>query len=72
MIAHFDTLEADFQREYGINLGTDVWAMSWRRFQVLIRGLSARSGWAALSRVKAKRRRIRGKAVDDYFASIGA
>lgn len=55
-----------------MNLSTDVWAMSWRRFMVLLRGLSARSGWAALGHAKTKGgtlRVIKGTAVDDYFAT---
>ena len=36
-------LEADFQREYGINLETDLWDMSWRRFVLLLNNLSGDS-----------------------------
>lgn len=36
-------IEADFQREYGINLGESISIMSWRRFTVLLQGLSRES-----------------------------
>lgn len=36
-------MEADFQREYRIDLGAEIGAMTWRRFTVLIGGLSAQS-----------------------------
>ena len=39
--ALFPYIEADFQREYGINLLTN--SMSWRRFCALYSGLSPRS-----------------------------
>ena len=33
-------MEADFQRDYGMNLGEALDGMSWRRFSVLVRHLS--------------------------------
>ncbi|OQC05023.1 MAG: hypothetical protein BWX79_02375 [Alphaproteobacteria bacterium ADurb.Bin100] len=36
-------MEADFQREYGLDLGAAVEVMSWRRFCALVQGLSASS-----------------------------
>ena len=33
-------MEADFQRDYGMNLGKELDGMSWRRFSVLLRHLS--------------------------------
>lgn len=39
-------IEADFQREYGINLIAACNDMSWRRFLILLRGLSAESALA--------------------------
>lgn len=74
MIRHFGTIEADFEREYRIDLADEVWDMSWRRFMVLLRGLSLRSGWVSLARARTKngtRKIIKGAAVDDYFASVG-
>lgn len=72
MITHFDTLEADFQREYGIDLAREVWWMPWRRLIVLIRGLSTESGWYRLAAKHTKVRRISGRDVDAYFDTIGA
>jgi hypothetical protein len=73
VITHFATIEADFQREYRIDLGVEVWWMPWRRFITLLRGLSARSGWYQLARAKAKGpRKISGAQVDAYFQSLGS
>ena len=36
-------LEADFQREYRIDLTRDLWHMSWRRFTTLMNNLSGES-----------------------------
>jgi hypothetical protein len=36
-------VEADFQREYGIDLMASLDSMSWRRFVVLLGGLSLES-----------------------------
>ena len=33
-------MEADFQRDYGLDLGKELDGMSWRRFSVLLRHLS--------------------------------
>lgn len=71
MITHFATIEADFQREYRIDLGAEVWWMPWRRFIVLLRGLSTGSGWYTLARAKVTVRKISGRQVDDYFATLG-
>lgn len=40
MIEDWGYIEADFQREYGIDLVADLSKMSWRKFLVLMRGLS--------------------------------
>lgn len=45
---HWGAVEADFQREYGIDLLAGLDGMSWRRFLVLLQGLSAGSWWAKL------------------------
>ena len=36
-------VEADFQREYGIDLSKEIDNMSWRRFVVLLQNLSTNS-----------------------------
>ena len=40
---NWDLIEADFQREYQINLISEYETMSWRRFLVLLRGLGPNS-----------------------------
>lgn len=39
-------MEADFQREYGLNLTMELGRLSWRRFVVLVRGLGPNSATA--------------------------
>lgn len=36
-------MEADFQREYGLDLSAEFPGLMWRRFRVLVRGLSGDS-----------------------------
>jgi hypothetical protein len=38
-------LEADFQREYGIDLSRSLARISWRRFCALVAGFSPESRW---------------------------
>ena len=38
-------IEADFRREYGIDLIKEIKGMSWRKFQVLLFSLSSNSIW---------------------------
>src|SRR6185369_13689256 len=47
-------VEADFLREYEIDLGRELEAMTWRRFLILLRGLSPQSATvtAGLSRTE--------------------
>lgn len=40
-------MEADFRRKYGISLVREIGSMSWREFQVLLRGLGVWSQVAA-------------------------
>lgn len=40
---HWGEVEADFLREYGINLVQELPHMSFRRFKVLVNGLSTES-----------------------------
>lgn len=78
MITHFATIEADFQREYRIDLVRDVWSMTWRRFVVLLNGLSVGSTWKLLGRAEhrgsgsAGVRRLDDPAeIEAYFSGIG-
>lgn len=48
---NWDAIESDFQREYNIDLITYISTMSWRRFVVLLRGLSGESRWYQLNDV---------------------
>lgn len=44
-------MEADFLREYGINLVRALEDMTWRRFMVLVRGLSVQSATITALRI---------------------
>ncbi len=73
MIANFGLIEADFQREYRINLAADVWQMSWRRFTVLLRDLSPESGWKRLGTSKLKPGVVRledPQAIEDFVSGL--
>jgi len=55
VIAHWADIEADFTREYpGIDFPREVWSMPWRRFMVLLRGLSSTSWWQIICRANTK------------------
>lgn len=74
MITHFAAIEADFQREYRINLATDVWWMSWRRFTVLLRDLSPESIWKRIAAAKVRpgvRRLEDPDEIEMFVASLG-
>lgn len=43
-------IEADFQREYAVNLVSELPRMSWRRFLVLLNNLSADSVFVLTNR----------------------
>jgi hypothetical protein len=45
-------IEADFQREYNIDLMQDIKSMSFRRFTSLLKCLSINSNWYALNNTK--------------------
>lgn len=63
-------LEADFLREYGLDLMKAVETMSWRRFLTLVRGLSSMSayqGWLEAQRQKPLEGKAAGRAVRDWL-----
>ncbi len=41
-------MEADFQREYGIDLERKLPVLSWRRFQALVKGLGPNSAYGLM------------------------
>lgn len=77
MIAHFASIEADFQREYAIDLSRAVWTMPWRRFVALLNGLSLGSTWKLLARGEHRagtpgvRRLENPDEIEAYFRGIG-
>lgn len=73
MIAHFAAIEADFQREYRINLAAEVWLMSWRRFAVLLRDLSPESMWKRIAASKIRPGVVRledPQEIEDFFSAL--
>lgn len=66
-------IEADFAREYGMDLTAELAAgLSWRRFRVLLAGLSASSRWmlAAASETPPGPL-LSGAAVDAFMRKMG-
>ncbi len=47
MLQLWDAVEADFARDYGIDLTEQMDRMSWRRFSALLRNLSPQGAVAA-------------------------
>lgn len=49
MFEQWSLLEADWLREYHLDINEQVWGseISWRRFQGLVQGLSQDSNWHA-------------------------
>jgi len=45
MFEHWGSIEADFQREYNMDLVVWIHKLSWRKFIILLRGLSPNSIW---------------------------
>lgn len=52
-------IEADFQREYGINLMEELDKMSWRRFLTLLRGLSGDAVFVIMNTDPAEREGVK-------------
>lgn len=71
IVEQWSILEADFQRDYGIDLTEAVFegGLGWRRFQALMTGLSFDSVWRAWLREK-PRPPLSGKAAERYFDLI--
>lgn len=77
MLAHWGALEADFAREYRMDLNVEAWRMTWRRLGTLISGLSPASLWVLAGRKATKAwksggwRRINDPAeAERYFEAI--
>jgi hypothetical protein len=60
-------LEADFQREYGLDLSVEFPRLMWRRFRVLVRGLSGDSVLVARSSGKTGEEIITDPAVAEHM-----
>ncbi|MBR6861173.1 MAG: hypothetical protein IKM73_07630 [Acidaminococcaceae bacterium] len=73
----WDAVEADFQRDYGIDLMEQLDGMSWRRFTALFRNLSAYG--AVASRIEEIRKKPQDAEINEqdgraqaaaFFASV--
>ncbi|MBQ9009926.1 MAG: hypothetical protein IJ088_11430 [Clostridia bacterium] len=72
----FDAIEADFRRDYGIDLLRELDGMSWRRFLVLCRNLSPYG--AVAGRIQERDRdeppesgtEDARQAAEDFFSSV--
>lgn len=66
IIEKWGLIEADFQREYGINLVEELDVLSWRRFLVLLGGLGMNS---TLINVISQAKRHSEEAIEDPQAA---
>jgi hypothetical protein len=48
LLENWAIIEADFQREYRLDLTQELPGMTWRRFMVLVNGLGPHSAWVTL------------------------
>lgn len=62
-------MEADFQRDYGINLVEQIDHMSWRRFIALVNNLSPYGAVAACIRAKNEETEENGPVDDEERAN---
>ena len=70
-------MEADFQRDYGINLREEAERMSWRRFLVLLHNLSPYGAVAMRTKELQKQARdedpeTERRAAGDFFKAMGS
>ena len=65
-------VEADFRRDYGIRLCDKLLHMSWREFQVLLKGLSPYGAMASHYEQVSKAERLRMQDEDTSLGRNGA
>lgn len=77
MLHIWDAVEADFERDYGINLMEQIDTMSWRRFVVLLNNLNPHGSVAATIRAKYDNQNFENRtekqeeqAANAFFSSI--
>jgi hypothetical protein len=66
----WSVIEADFQREYRIDLMREIGGMTWRRFNALLGGLSIDSR-AITDLVNAENAPLTGEAAEEAFERYG-
>ena len=70
MLTLWEYIEADFQRDYGIDLGFALETISWRRFQTLLHALSPKGAVACnIGRIAKEARK---EADEQSGQSVGA
>lgn len=77
MLHIWSAVEADFERDYGINLMEQIDTMSWRRFLVLLNNLNPHGAVAAVIQSQTDTDNIENrteaeeeKAASDFFTSM--
>jgi len=65
VLDHWALVEADFQREYGLDLSRALWSMTWRRFSTLLAGLSPEAVFIHRMAKDGKRARSSGPVLSD-------
>lgn len=67
-------MEADFQRDYGIQLAEQIGVMTWRRFKALLDNLSPTGAVAARIRQESEKEESKPQdtrqAADSFFSTI--
>ncbi|MHB9054255.1 MAG: Gp15 family bacteriophage protein [Thermoleophilia bacterium] len=64
-------MEADFLREYSIDLPKEIDALTYRKFTVMLNGLSADSRWQqSFQDDRNKPRVVSGQAAEDYIRNL--
>ena len=70
-LEHWTAVEADFAREYQMDVLAEVRAgMSWRRFNALLSGLSPHAVYRLVQRQAGRAQRISGADAPSFFASF--
>ena len=77
MLHIWDAVEADFERDYSINLMEHIDKMSWRRFLVLLNNLNPHGAVAAMiqsmnntDNIEERTEAEEEKAASDFFSSL--
>lgn len=76
MIDIWDSIEADFQRDYGIDLSIELEKMTWRRFETLLHNISPYGAVSMRLEEAGKKEKLKQEdeklQADGFFRSIAS